>query len=388
MEQVEHVIAHAVLPAGAQVRLQPIEGRETIAFLDHDLSVEQRRADAQLLERGRDRSEALGPVEALAREQLHFAAVEARLDPIAVVLDLVHPFGSARRALARRGEARLDEGRQQLLPRAAHFADVGQGRLAGALLLGPRRMVDAHRSLCGNLLRRQPAQPGCRLLLGDLRIAWLAGKFVLRLEQEPRLGLLARLGPDSYQMPLSLEPAAVEREGEVAFAEPVLRVELGRPRPTIPHDHRAAAVFAFRDVAFEREVVERMILGAHGEPLLPGRERRPARHRPALERAVKLEAEVPVQPARRVLLHHEGEAGGGALGLRRSFAWHNRRRLGRAAEIALGRIGIERRLACARARRLASLQDAPRAVSVSLISQNFNARFARAAHGESGSSLR
>src|SRR3989344_5373774 len=48
-----------------------------------------------------------------------------------------------------------------------------------------------------------------------------------------------------------------------------------------------------------------MVLGPDREPLVPGVEARTARHRPALEPAVRLEPQVPVQPRRIVLLHHQ-----------------------------------------------------------------------------------
>jgi len=59
------VIAHAILPAGLEILLQAVEGGEPVRFLDDDLAVEQRRADAQLFQPRRDRAEALRPVEAL-----------------------------------------------------------------------------------------------------------------------------------------------------------------------------------------------------------------------------------------------------------------------------------------------------------------------------------
>src|SRR3546814_4079534 len=58
--------------------------------------------------------------------------------------------------------------------------------------------------------------------------------------------------------------------------------------------------------ALEGRVGKRMVLGPHREAFLARIEARPACHRPALEHAVDLEPQVPVQPRRVVLLHHEG----------------------------------------------------------------------------------
>ena len=63
-----------------------------------------------------------------------------------------------------------------------------------------------------------------------------------------------------------------------------------------------------RDGALEVAVVERMVLGPHRQALVVGIEARPLGHRPALEHAVQLEPEVPVQPGRVVLLDDEAVA--------------------------------------------------------------------------------
>ena len=65
--------------------------------LDHQLAVEQRGIGRQRCDRGRDRLEAMRPIQALAGQQAHLAVIEPRLDAIAVELDLVQPFGAARR---------------------------------------------------------------------------------------------------------------------------------------------------------------------------------------------------------------------------------------------------------------------------------------------------
>ena len=55
----------------------------------------------------------------------------------------------------------------------------------------------------------------------------------------------------------------------------------------------------------ELEVLERVVLGAHGEVVALRVGRDAARHRPGREHAVVLEPQVPVQPPRVVLLDDE-----------------------------------------------------------------------------------
>ncbi len=91
----------------------------------------------------------------------------------------------------------------------------------------------------------------------------------------------------------------------MALGETLVGIADRRPAAAIPHDHRAATILAPRDIAFEVQVLDRMILGAHREALLAQREARAARDGPALEHAVELEPQVVVKPARGMLLHHE-----------------------------------------------------------------------------------
>src|SRR5512146_1857446 len=96
----------------------------------------------------------------------------------------------------------------------------------------------------------------------------------------------------------------------MAFLDRLARVlaRIGYPAPDIPQHHRAAAVFALGDGAFECAVVERVILGPHRQAVLAGVEARAFRHRPALEHSVELQPEIPVQPGRLMLLDDEAVA--------------------------------------------------------------------------------
>src|SRR5881628_3398289 len=80
------------------------------------------------------------------------------------------------------------------------------------------------------------------------------------------------------------------------------------PAPLIPQHHRAAAIFALGDRAFEAAVIKRVILGPHRQALLVGIEAGAIWHRPAFQHAFELQAEVPVEPGGVVLLDDEAIA--------------------------------------------------------------------------------
>ena len=90
-------------------------------------------------------------------------------------------------------------------------------------------------------------------------------------------------------------------------------------RAVVPNDDLAGAVFALRDNAFERAVVERMILDHHGETFFTVVEGRAFGDGPGLEDAVQLQTEVIMQTAGVMLLDEERERSGppGGLGERR-----------------------------------------------------------------------
>src|SRR3546814_10582581 len=79
----------------------------------------------------------------------------------------------------------------------------------------------------------------------------------------------------------------------------------GAPRAAIPEHHRAAAILALRDDAFEIAIAERVVLGMDREAPVRRVQARALGHGPALQHAVELEAEVVVQPACGVLLDDE-----------------------------------------------------------------------------------
>ncbi|MGY3587190.1 hypothetical protein ACVIF9_005867 [Bradyrhizobium sp. USDA 4350] len=112
------------------------------------------------------------------------------------------------------------------------------------------------------------------------------------LDQQPVGALAAEavvLHP--HQHPAAVQLVTVQRELQVALLEAALGI-VGFPGAAIPELHRAAAILVFRNGAFEVAIVERMILDLDRQPLVMRVERGPARHRPGLEDAVKLQPEI------------------------------------------------------------------------------------------------
>src|SRR5262249_41944886 len=155
-----------------------------------------------------------------------------------------------------------------------------------------------------------------------------AGELVTMLDQKP-VGALSAIAIATHpnQYPASVQLLAIKREFEVALGKTALRV-IAVPIAAVPQLHGATAILAFRNGALEVAVVERMVLHLDREPLVMRIERRTARHRPGLEDAVKLQAEIIMQPGCRMLLNHE------APPLRRSHFGLARRLCG-LLEIAL-----------------------------------------------------
>ena len=219
----------------------------------------------------RDRAEAIGPVVAAARKQLRGAVLDSAEDAIAVELRLVEPAC----AFGRFRDQRCELGRRRLRQRTAVSArDLTEVQRRAAFALGGSRAR------------------------GRLRAA------IAALDQQPILRALALVAlRHAHERPAPLEPTSVELEIELAVLEPLLRVAERSPVALIPDQHAARAVFAFRDLALEAAVFERMVLGLNREPAILGVHAWLLRHGPALENAAVLEPKVVVQAPRVVLLH-------------------------------------------------------------------------------------
>ena len=215
-----------------------------------DLAVENGvRRSHRLSDLPRETGEAGCEVVAVSARQLHLAARDRRDRPIAVPLDLVHPTGSLRHLVRKRGE---------------HGRDLG----------------------------------GARRSLGR-RLGRLLDGLVPLLDQKPVLGIAGELR--RHQGPEPLQPLTFEADGQPAVA--LLLDELVHSR--VPDLDRPSAIVSGRDLALEARVVEWVILDVNGEVPLAGLERNPLRDRPACERPVALEAKVVVESPSIVSLHHE-----------------------------------------------------------------------------------
>ncbi len=97
----------------------------------------------------------------------------------------------------------------------------------------------------------------------------------------------------------------MQLEVELAVRESAIGIVERQPVAAIPDDDRAGAVLRLRNLAFERRIFERMVLGPYREPAIFWIVARLLRHCPALENAVVLEPEVVVQTRRVVPLDDE-----------------------------------------------------------------------------------
>ncbi len=313
-----------LLRLARQPRLERLE-RRTPLLVDHArLAVDDALARRQLRGGLRDGAEAIRPVVALARVQPHLVAGLAREEAIAVVFDLEQPrrrIGDRRRGGRQHRLAHRGEQRSRALPRL--------------------RRAHATRST-----RALPTADDGLGSLGDDVVRGV-GVPVLRLEEEPRplagsprAVVAARaLGPD--QVPVAHELLAEEADVKVPLVEHLaLRARRHRlERPAVPDEHVARAVLLLRDAPLEVVVGHGVVLGLDREALHAGVVAGALRDRPACHCPLDFQAEVVVQAARVVLLHHEHPGrflyGSDRL-LRRSLVPF---RLGCDVEAALGLVG-------------------------------------------------
>src|SRR6185369_2973894 len=231
--------------------------------------------------------------------RLLLAIPDREQQAISVIFILVEPAGAGRRLIDQRGELRLCERRRRLrclalrpsalLPAAIGFPDV----------------------LARGDLGHRPAGGHAGHAIVYQRIAIVrVGKVVCDLLQHPRLRLLAGLRLQAEHHPLALHAVAFEGEVEVPLFDGLAGVlaRIRDPAPLVPQHHRAAAIFALGDRAFESAVVQGMVLGAHRQPVLARVQARAFRNRPALQDAVELQPEIPVQSRGVMLLDDEAVA--------------------------------------------------------------------------------
>ena len=203
-----------------------------------------------------------------------------------------------------------------------HFVDQGRKlrlderrrRLARGLLRAPALLaaaVGAPDVLPDRNFGHRPPGRHAGHAIVDERIAVVGLSIAVGdLLEHPRLGLLAGLRLQAEHHPFALHPLTLEREVEMAFLDRLARVlaRVGDPPALVPQHHRPAAIFALGNGALKRAIVERMVLGPHRQPVLAGVQARPLGNRPALEHAVELQPEVPMEPRGVVLLDDEAVA--------------------------------------------------------------------------------
>src|SRR5262245_2112386 len=104
MQQIEGIKNHSLVTTCLEILLQKRKTRNSVATFRHQFTVDECSPVRQFRERACDGGKFLCPVETLAGEQLHLAAVEPSLNAITVELDLMNPRTAVRRFVAKRGE--------------------------------------------------------------------------------------------------------------------------------------------------------------------------------------------------------------------------------------------------------------------------------------------
>ena len=362
MQQIEHVIDQRSWRPFLRSSCNAEKSETPLSFDRGDLAIEDGVVIGRARRRPRRRPETCRPVEAGAGLQRDLAVADARLDAVAVELDLVHPAVGVGRLCARGREAGRDEVRQSALRAPASLAELFACRVWLAVLRRGVRGAGSWRSRRGG--RVWPALAGLgRFALILCAPGWSARPASCRRRSRPWCGrsqpnsasppecpgsvflranssvaLISSHGscrsPGRFrirtrcQWPLSFSPCS--SKSRWPFACPCAD-RVGRPGAAIPDHHGAAAVLALRDGALELVVFDRMILDVDREPLLARNKARPARHRPAHHHAVEFEPQVVMQPRRVVLLDDVARSPLCAAGLAA--------RLGGLAEVAFLPIG-------------------------------------------------
>src|SRR6476620_292585 len=106
-------------------------------------------------------------------------------------------------------------------------------------------------------------------LVQDRVLPALARERVAMLDQQPIGALFVLPIAHPGEDPATPELLAFQSKIQLALVVRLLRV-VAIPESAIPHHHRAAAVLALRNGAFEVAVVQRMVLDLYREPLVAG----------------------------------------------------------------------------------------------------------------------
>lgn len=230
--------------------------------------------------------------------------------------------------------------------RSGHDAVLGgtaeHGRQLAAVDVAPRRAERLGPRLGGlgdvvgalQLIDGQARQHRARLRLADVLGRLALGVDVLLLDEEPVSPPGALL--EAHEREPTTKLVSCKYKIQLSVLGALLGAGLEVPNlPAIPADHRTRAVAPLGDDALEVHVLERVILGLHGEALLLWIQGGTVRHGEAREYTAALDAEIVVASRGVVQVHHERAVArlGGRVGAGLA------RRLARDAEIALFAIG-------------------------------------------------
>src|SRR5260221_459502 len=117
-------------------------------------------------------------------------------------------------------------------------------------------------------------------------------------------------GLGANQHPRSAKFLSVESEFQISFAKGSVDIgNFGSPGASIPKHDSAASVLAFRNNAFERAVIERMVFHLSGEAFYGWVERRSLGHGPGQKHAAPLQPEVVMQIRRCMFLNDVQQIG-------------------------------------------------------------------------------
>ena len=261
---------------------------------------------------------------AVACRQPCFTVADSGDRAIAIKLDLVQPAIFGWRLRREGGELRFGRIGQVGLLRALDLRGLGfgfrvarQGRWRRAIFQFLHGQARHH--TFGRVLGNDPLGLGPRV-------------DVAFFDQQPLFA--GRAGAfDAHQRPAALHLLAVESKLHVAaFVVGIGVVGHRHPRAGVPHNHRTPAVLPLRDRALKAAIADGMIFGAHRQAFDLGVEAGSARHRPAFQHAAHFKAEVVMQSACVVHLHHEHVAADAGRGFNR---------FGRNAKVAFGPVFIK-----------------------------------------------
>src|SRR6476661_2693235 len=123
----------------------------------------------------------------------------------------------------------------------------------------------------------------------------------MALDQQPIAAFaMFAIVAQTHQHPAALQFFTSQREPQLTLAQSFGGLALGCPETTIPEHDGPATILTFRDGAFEVTIIEGMVLRFDGKTPGLGIERGTLGHRPGLENALHLKAQVKVKSPCRV----------------------------------------------------------------------------------------